>query len=390
MKSIRLGIIGVGGMGGVHAQYILGGKVTGCCLGAVCDIDPAAWQPTAGVRFYQDYRSLLQSGDVDACLVATPHWLHTEIGIAVLKAGLHLLVEKPIAVHKAAALQLLAAHRNRKEQVFSAMLNQRTNPAFIKIRSLIARGALGPLTRIHWNITDWFRTNAYYRSSNWRATWAGEGGGVLLNQAIHNLDLYQWMFGMPCAVQGFCHFGRFHPIEVEDDVTAYFEHPGGASGLFVTSTGESPGTNRLEVVGDKGRLLYENGSLHLWKNKTSSARLIQTSPQAYLAATTTQREIPLPPGIGSQHIGILNNFAAAILRKTPLIAPAAEGLPCVELANSILFSSLEGRKITLPLNADAYACQLIKLVTSSKPQKHTKKIAPVKSARPYLVESDKH
>jgi len=241
MNTVRLGIIGMGNIGKYHAAYLLEGKVPRAELVAVADaLAPLETFAARGLKTYAAGEALLRSGAVDAVIIATPHYQHTTLGIAAFQAGRHVLVEKPISVHKADAERLIAARRERPELVFGAMFQLRTEPRYVRIKQLIARGELGKLVRASWIITDWFRTEAYYASGGWRATWQGEGGGVLLNQCPHNLDLLQWFCGLPARVRGFCQLGRYHRIEVEDNVTAYWEWADGATGVFITSTGEAP------------------------------------------------------------------------------------------------------------------------------------------------------
>ncbi len=353
-KKVRLGIIGMGLMGSGHARSILDGRVPHCELVAACDPDRRLQSDFPDLPWVDSVPALLRAGIVDAVLIATPHYAHTAAGIAALKAGLHVLVEKPISVHKADALKLLAAHRSRK-QVFSAMFNQRTDPRYQTLRRMVKNGELGRVRRINWIITDWFRPDAYYKHAGWRATWAGEGGGVLLNQCPHNLDLFQWIFGMPAKVRGFCQLGRYHKIEVEDDVTAYFEYADGTTGVFITSTGEAPGTNRLEVTAERGRLVIEGGRFEFLRNEVPTSEFSRRSKEKFKAPATTLVSVRVPEGNGEQHVGILKNFTRAILRGEPLLAPAAEGLHSVELANAILMSSLEGKTVELPLVSARYA-----------------------------------
>lgn len=366
-KTVRLGIIGLGLMGRDHAKKILEGKVPGGVLSALCDLDPAAARDFPDVPWFPDSTALYRAGVVDAVLIATPHYAHTTEGSKALRSGMHVLVEKPISVDKAGALKLLAAHRHRG-QVFAAMFNQRTDPHYRKLRDLVQGGELGRIQRINWTITDWFRTNAYYEAAGWRATWAGEGGGVLLNQCPHQLDLYQWIFGQPSRVRGFCRFGHYHPIEVDDDVTAHFEHPGGATGLFITSTGESPGTNRLEVSSDRGRVVLENRRFEFRRTEVPVSKFCRTSKIKFSRPPYWQVDIPLPESTGEQHLGILKNFTSAILHGEPLIAPAAEGIHSVELANAILQSSIEDRAVELPLSAPRYARLLTRLKKHGVPK----------------------
>jgi len=373
MKEIRLGLVGLGNMGRVHAASLLGGAVPGCRLAAVCDENPGKLADYAEVPGFVTSRELFSSGGIDAVLVATPHYSHTTIGAEALKAGLHVLVEKPISVHKADCQRLIAAHRSKK-QVFAAMFNQRTDSCYRKIRQLVKEGALGKLCRVTWTITDWFRSEAYYASGGWRATWAGEGGGVLLNQCPHNLDLYQWIFGMPDRVRGFCQLGRHHDIEVEDDVTAFFEYRSGMTGVFITSTGEAPGVNRLEVSGENGRLVYEGGRLTFVRNEVPMTEFSRETDKNFDRPAVWNVEIPVVQ-TGEQHLGIMKNFTNAILHGEELVAPAAEGIHSVELGNAILMSSLLGKTVDMPLAASKFEAQLRKLIAGSR----FKKRAPRKA-----------
>jgi predicted dehydrogenase len=272
-------------------------------------------------------------------------------------------------LQKADAERLIAAH-TAPRQIFAAMFNQRTDPYYIAIREMARDGTLGPIRRINWIITNWFRTAAYYASGSWRATWQGEGGGILLNQCPHNLDLLSWMFGQPRRVRAFCGFGRYHDIEVEDEVTAYLEFDDGTTAAFIASTGEAPGTNRLEVTAENGRLVMENDRLTFTENEMPMSEFSRTTTESFVGPKTTEKAIPIS-GHGGQHVAILRNFAEAILEGKPLIAPAAEGLRSVELANAMLLSAFEDRTIELPLDAAAYERALHqKIATSARSRKN--------------------
>lgn len=380
MKEVRFGIIGVGGMGTSHANKILAGDVPRGVLKAVCDVNPERFDPFGdGILKFEDSRRLIRSGEVDAVLIATPHYDHTTIGIDALQQGLHVLTEKPISVHKADCERLIAAYKNRprKAQVFAAMFNVRTTPVFQKTRELVQKGELGEFTRVNWIITNWFRTQAYYDGGGWRATWKGEGGGVLLNQCPHQLDLLQWICGLPCRVRGFCGFGKRHHIEVEDEVTAYLEYDNGATGVFVTGTGEAPGTNRLEICGERGKLVVEHGELHFIRNEVPMSEFGRASTASFDRPPVWNVEIPIS-GTGGQHVEIMRNFVDAILDKTPLIAPAEEGIRSVELGNAMLLSSLTGKTVDLPMNGAAFERRLKKLIRESTFQKK----APAGKAKP--------
>lgn len=365
MNELRLGVVGIGNMGQTHCAALLSGKIPRCRLAAVCDFDPEKLSSYAGkdIACFADSAALIQSGEVQAVLIATPHYSHTTIGIDALRAGLHVLVEKPISVHKADCERLISAHRPEK-QVFAAMFNQRTNPYYIKLREIIRSGELGRIRRINWIITNWFRTEAYYASGGWRATWAGEGGGVLLNQCPHQLDLWQWLFGMPARVRAHCQLGRYHKIEVEDDVTAFMEYSDGKTGVFITSTGEAPGTNRLEVTAERGRIVIEGGHFSFLRNEFEMSDFSRTTAEHFRPPSVWNVQIPVS-GDGGKHNEIIENFTGAVLEKTPLIAPAAEGIHSVELANAMLLSTFTGKAIELPMSAPAYERFLEKRITTS-------------------------
>ena len=364
MDHIKIGVIGIGNIGNLHLNHIEAlGRVK---LAAVCDIVPERAQAAAeqyGCPAYVDSDELLRDRICDAVLIATPHYSHTTIGIAALESGLHVLVEKPISVHKADCERLIAAHEGT-DLVFAAMFCQRTDPHYRKIKELVDGGELGRFLRINWIITNWFRTEIYYASGGWRATWAGEGGGVLLNQCPHNLDLLQWICGMPLRVHGFCGIGKRHQIEVEDEVTAYLEYPDGCTGVFVTSTGEAPGTNRFEIAGEMGKLVLEEGRLTFTRNEVSATEFSRTSQASFARPEVEIIEYDIE-GTGGQHLEILENFADAILEGAELIAAAEDGIRSVELANAMLYSSLTRQPIDLPLDGAAFERELGRLIEGS-------------------------
>lgn len=365
--EVRIGIIGTGNMGTGHIRTFESGAIPRARVAAICDIDPRKMEKFGdGYRKFTDSRELIRSGEVDAVVIATPHYFHTTIGIDALDNGLHTLTEKPISVHKADAQRLIAAHERNPKLVFAAMFNQRTNPQYRKIRELIQSGELGSIIRINWIITDWFRTQYYYDCGDWRATWGGEGGGVLMNQCPHQLDLFQWMFGMPTQVRAFCDIGKFHNIEVEDNVTAYMKFANGATGVFITTTGEAPGTNRLEIAGDRGRVVLEGtaGDISWLRNDESLEEFRMTKQDMWARPDVWHVTIP-GRGNGDQHTGILRNYVDAILDGKELIAPASEGINAVELCNAMLYSSFAGKTVDIPIDPATYERHLKKLIKSS-------------------------
>ena len=364
--KIRLGIIGLGNMGTAHSRTVQ--DIPAIELTAVSDIQQHRVEKIAtkyACKGFADPKALMKSGLCDAVLIATPHYDHTPLGIYALKHKLHLLVEKPISAHKADCEKLIRAHKD-PSIVFAAMFNQRTNPYYQKIREMVKDGTLGEIRRINWTITDWFRAQSYYDSGGWRATWGGEGGGVLLNQCPHQLDLLQWMFGMPAELQAFCSLGKYHDIEVEDEVTAFLTYPNGAGCTFTTTTGEAPGVNRLEVAAENGLLIYDTDDkcLQFRRNAKSTSLAIAENrgfekPEINIDTISISHE-------GRQHVEVIENFVSAIRDGETLIAPAAEGIHSVELANAMLFSSAKSKPVQLPLSARAYANQLNQWIANSR------------------------
>jgi len=367
MNKVRLGIIGMGNIGQHHAEYLRAGKIKGAELVAVSDAFPDKLEKYKPLKIFTEGEALIKSGEVDAVIIATPHYQHTTLGILAFENGLHAMVEKPISAHKADAERLMAAHKKQKDRklVFGGMFQMRVEPRYTKIRKMIQTGEIGELARVNWIITDWYRTEAYYASGGWRATWKGEGGGVLLNQCLHNLDTLQWLCGMPARMRGFCALGKYHHIEVEDDVTAYFEYPNGATGVFITSTGEAPGTNRLEIVGTRGKLVLANDKLHFTRNEVSMTEFNKTSKVGFSKPDVWNIEIPIE-NASTPHATLMQNFVDAILNGTPLIAPGEEGIHSVEMANVMLYSSLLGQTVELPMDSAAYEKKLQQLIAESK------------------------
>jgi predicted dehydrogenase len=335
MKTVRFGLIGLGNIGQHHFGYLTASKVSRAELVAVSDAVPAKLDRYMPLKTFTDGEELIHSGLVDAVIIATPHYQHTTLGIAALKQGLHVMVEKPISAHKADAERLIATHKRHPKQVFAGMFQLRAEPRYLKVQKLLQSGDLGEVVRMSWIMTDWFRTEAYYASGGWRATWKGEGGGVLLNQCLHNLDAMQWLLGMPARVRGFCQLGRFHHIEVEDNVSAYLEYPNGATGTFVSSTGEAPGTNRFEIVGTRGKVVLERDRISFTRNEADMIQFSQSAKLGFAKPEVWNIEIPFE-NAPNPHAILMQNFVNAILDGEPLIAPGEEGIHSVELANVIL------------------------------------------------------
>lgn len=361
MDKIKIGIIGMGNMGCKYAEQIATGEVPGMELGAVTRIK-REWQERAksvlppGLPVYQTAEELLDCGSIDAVLIATPHYAHQEQTVAALRRGLHVLCDKPAGVYTAQA-RAMNEEAATHELVYGMMFNQRTDPLYRTIKELVESGRYGKLKRVNWIVTDWYRPEAYYRAVLWRGTWEKDGGGVLLNQCPHNLDLLQWICGMPVMVRAFCHEGKWHDIEVEDEVTAYLEFPGGATGVFIASTGEAPGTKRLEIVMEDGRIVSEDGALSVYELEGKEREFCRNAEEAF--GKPAGHSVPVQPkGENLQHLGILRNFAEAVLNGQPLIAPGCEGLNSLMLSNAMYLSSWLDRPVQLPVDEELFMKEL--------------------------------
>ena len=374
MDNVRYGIIGLGNQGSTYIKYFFNeGKIKDCVITAVCDINPKRLDAAKeyikdkDVKYFENYKDMLDSGLVDAVLVEVPHYLHPQMAIDCLERNINVLVEKPAGVYEKQVEEMNEASK-KSGALFGMMFNQRTNPLYRKMRELVSNGAIGEFQRVTWIITDWYRPRAYYEAGGWRATWDGEGGGVLINQCPHQIDLLCWIIGeMPSSVNAFCKYGKWHDIEVEDDVTAYFEYKNGATGVFITTTGECPGSNRLEISGTKGKLLCENGKLKLYELEKDINEFSKENTAMFGKPGFTVTEIPLNEP-SPEHVGILNNFKQAILGKEQLFVSGREGINGVRLMNAIEYSGWNGgEKEQIPVNLDKY------LATLNEKRKLTKK-----------------
>ncbi len=366
---LKLGIIGIGNMGTNHCKSILEGMCPDIEITAVADRLEArrAWAKekfSEDVQIFTEGSQLIKEAKVDAILIATPHYQHPTLAMEAFNCNLHVMCEKPAGVYTKLVREMNDAAK-KSGKVFAMMFNQRTNCVYRKMHELVNGGEFGEIRRVNWLITDWFRTQIYYDSGAWRATWAGEGGGVLLNQCPHNLDLLQWICGMPKKVSAFLHNGKWHDIEVEDDVTAYMEYENGATGVFITSTGDAPGTNRFEITLDKAKLVCEDDKLTLYRLKTGTKESIETFKDGFKKPDYTVEEVETD-GENPQHTGVLNAFAGNILRGEKLVANGEEGIFGLTLSNAMHLSSWKNEMVSLPLDEDEFLSELNKRRETSR------------------------
>ena len=371
MEKLKLGIIGIGNMGSGHANNIKNGECPEIEVAAIADINPERleWAKQQGygenITYFDDAMDMLDSGLINACIVAVPHYDHPKYAMACMKRGIHVMVEKPAGVYTKQVREMNAEADKHPDVVFGMMFNQRTNCVYRKLRELVQSGDYGQIRRTNWLITNWYRPQAYYNSGGWRATWSGEGGGVLLNQCPHQLDLWQWICGMPVKVDAHLHYGKWHDIEVEDDVTAYVEYANGATGVFITSTGDGAGTNRFEIQMDKAKFVVENDKLTMEEFEVSEPEFTRTNTSPFGHINTKKIDVETD-GKNPRHVGVLNAFADAILHGGKLVADGREGINGLTISNAMHLSSFLDKEVEIPFDEDLYYKELMKRVATSK------------------------
>lgn len=375
---VKIGIIGIGNMGSGHAKNILGGKCPKCKLVAIADnnkqrLDWAKNEYGHDIKYFESADELIESHIADALLICIPHYSHAEYTIKCIESGTHVMCEKPAGVYTKQVREMNDVAKMHPEVVFGMMFNQRTNCIYRKMREIVQSGEYGQIRRTNWIVTHWYRPQAYYDSGDWRATWSGEGGGVLLNQCPHQLDLWQWICGMPKKVYTRMYFGKWHDIEVEDDVTTFVEYENGATGVFITSTGDAKGSNRFEIQMDRAKLVAENNKLYLTEYAVSEPEFSKTNKIPFGKIEFTEKEVETD-GENPQHSGVLNAFAERILNGTPLVADGTEGINGLTLSNAMHLSAFLNKEITIPFDEELYYNELMKRVAKSKHKTNTNSV----------------
>lgn len=377
MKNIRIGLIGCGAMGINHARSLADHKIPNAELAAVCDTNKDNLQRirqdiSGTAKLFENIDEMLQSGSVDAIIVATPHYFHPDLAIKAFRNDLHVLIEKPAGVFTKNVREMnYAAEKSGK--TFAIMFNQRTHPIHVKLKDIVQSGELGDIKRCNWITTQWYRPQSYYDAGVWRGTWKGEGGGILINQCPHQLDLWQWICGRPVHVHAFCSYGKYHNIEVEDDVTAYVRYANGATGVFIASTGEAPGSNRFEIAGDNGKIVMENDTLTFWRTRISERKFNNEYQGGFGEPESWKCEIAVK-GEKEDHNGIIKNFVESILTGVPLIAPGKEGINSLEISNAMLLSSWLNCGVDLPVDDELFYEKLQEKIQTSTFEKDTSKV----------------
>lgn len=373
MRKLKVGIVGLGVIGRVHMENLA--KMAQVEMVGLCDFfkeHADKWAQTYNAKAYYSYEEMMDQSGMDAVIIAVPHTEHAAVALAAFERGIHVLCEKPVAVHVKEARKMNDAYAAAKGQypnlVFGMMFQERAWPIYEKTAEIVKSGALGKLTRVTWILTSLFRSQAYYDSGGWRATWRGEGGGILTNQCPHNIDFYQWLFGVPSRISGHANLGKYHNIEVEDEVFAYFEHDNGMIGHFIATTAESPGTNRLEIVGENGKLIAENGRLLYERNHTSTLTFLKESTDGFANVQTETEELEVEKGFefSRPHAHVTEAFVKkALTGQGELIAEGTDGIHSVMISNGIMLSSFKGAAVDVPIDEDEYEMLLRRLIENS-------------------------
>lgn len=383
MDKVKIGVIGYGNMGTTHVKNIMAGKVPTMELTAICDTDIERREIFQGrfpdIKIFDDAEKMFESGICDTVLVAVPHYEHSKLAIKAFEYGLNVITEKPAGVYTKQVKEMNEAAKN-SGKLFGIMYNQRTNPLYQKLRNMVQSGELGHIKRITWVITDWYRSQCYHDSSSWRSTWKDEGGGALINQNPHQLDLWQWMFGMPDKIYAKVSFGKYYNIEVEDDVMAFMEYENGTTGEYITSTGEAPGTNRLEIACDMGKIVVEDNKMLFYRNVVSEREYNKVNTEPFGIPECWKCEIPIDTSGGEQHVGILKNFASAILEEKELLAKGEEGILGLTISNAIHLSAWTGETIDVKNFPDEKYYELL--------QEKIMKSTVIKNVRRVVADTD--
>lgn len=368
---VKIGIVGLGPIGSMHADNLMAGKIPNAVLHCACEQKPVDESNYPNVKIFKDIDDMLANGGMDAVVISTPSFTHYPLGVKSLEAGCHTLVEKPVALCTADAEALVNAAKNAGK-LCAVMLNQRTTPMYARVKELVASGELGEINRVDWTMTNWYRPDIYFTSSPWRGTWKGEAGGALLNQSIHNIDIFAWVFGMPKKVRAWCKFGKYHSVEVEDEVCCRMELANGANATFATSTGEYPGLNRLTIAADKGFVVAENDALKIVRYKDGSLKNYTTQTKYMFGVPETDETVETFKSKGEQHVGVLKNFVNAILGNGKLDYAAQEGAMSLEMANLMLLSAWTDSEVASPIDSAKYKKLLDEKSAASKLREHPK------------------
>lgn len=361
MKNII--VVGVGRMGSVHAENLYKGRVKGARLAGIQDVSAEALERFTAkypVPAFTDLNECVEETKPDGAVIATPHYFHVPIANSLLERGIAVLTEKPEAAEIKEALRLNETAAAHPDTLFGIMYNQRTSPVYMKAKELVSSGALGKLKRVSMTITDWYRSQNYYDMGGWRASWSGEGGGVMINQCVHQLDILQWLVGTPLSIEAHADTAGRN-ITVENEMYCYMEYPDGLKGTFTASAHELKGTNVLEISGDKGKIVAGKYSMKYYSFEPSECEVNRTAKKGYGSAKVRKKRYfyglkrLIADAIYGQQLNVLRAFAAALNGTGELVAAGEEGARALEFINAAYISAYTGEKVTFPVDPYRYS-----------------------------------
>lgn len=363
MNQVRMAVIGTGSMGKKYAQMIAAGSVKDMVLTAVvcrseANIEWAKEKLNQEVQIFPDADTLYAHGDLfDAVMIVTPHKLHPEMVKQGLLAGKHMFCDKPAGVSMKQCEEMARLARE-KDLKFAMMFHQRMYGKYLRIKELLEQNEIGVIRRVMMENSRYYRTQYYHKSGSWRSSWTGEGGGALINQGQHILDIWQWLVGMPQSVQAVIPFGKYNDFDVDDEATILMEYPDKRTAVFILTTGEGSWTERLEIVGSKGTILLEEDKLTISRydqDLTEYGKNAQCNAREQMKETLTVEDYPKEK---EPYEEMLADFADAILTDGSVAVSGLEGLHALELTNAAYLSAFTGKKISLPMDADEYEKEL--------------------------------
>ncbi len=357
-KYIRTALIGIGVMGKKYAKMICDGEVKGIMLTAVVcrNSDAAKWVKALGrdIKIFESAEKLFENPDYyDAVIIATPHKSHPQLANNAFELGKHVMCDKPAGISVSDAVKMSKA-AEKSNKIYAMMFHQRLYPKHIKIKEILNEGRLGDLKRIMLVNSRYLRTSHYHKSGSWRSSWSGEGGGALINQGQHILDIWQWLFDMPQSLYADICFGKYNDFKVDDELTIQMRYKNNLTAVFMLTTGEAVHQERLEIVGNKGKILLEDDTLHIYSYSENCDDYIKTAKVNSRENLSINEEIIKFDKIEEPYAQMLENFAGAVFGENTLIADGRNAVNPIMLTNAAYYSAWKGEAVKLPIDADEY------------------------------------
>jgi len=366
---IRIGIAGIGFIAEEYIKLITAGRIQNAEVRALSSRNRSHMEAVKekyqlDAVLFTDYEAMLSSGLIDAVMICTPHFHHPGMAIKAIRRGIHTMIEKPVGIFPEELRELAESLQTHPDVKAGVLYCRRTNPIYQQIKDFLDSGELGQLKRVTWIITNAsvYRTQAYYNSATWRGTYVGEGGGLLLNQVSHHIDMLVWLLGLPKAIQANCYSAVERNIEVENEVSITMEYPGQAIGQFISSTREFPGTNRLEISCSKAQLILENEKdLTVRKLGVEETEFNRTTNIPFAFIPYEEEIHNFEPYENPEiQARIVNNFISAVTDGKPIACPVEDAIRSQQFIIGAYLSSWQEKKLTLPADGKAFTEELKK------------------------------